>query len=132
MRLYGHCAKDGPIAHPDQFLPWLGSYANVAYAFHPYQHGARCGEIGAGGSDLGASDPYESGFCSFYKDGTQWDSASGAALPGGKSCTNRGARSALSGHRAAAGHVALSRRTSADAGGRRRCVDPKRLPRPTE
>ncbi|HEX7477088.1 MAG TPA: hypothetical protein VF331_04740 [Polyangiales bacterium] len=80
----------GSIAHPDQFLPWLGGYANVAYAFHPYQHGACCGEIGASGSDLSASDPYESGFCSFYKDGTQWDNASGAALPGGKSCTNQG------------------------------------------
>jgi hypothetical protein len=80
----------GPIAHPSQYLPWASQYPNIAYAFHPYQHGACCGEIGASGTDLSATDPYESGFCSYYKDGSQWGAASGAALPGGKSCTNKG------------------------------------------
>lgn len=80
----------GPIAHPDQYLPWATTYANVAYAFHPYQHGACCGQIGASGTDLSASDPYESAFCSYYPDGTTWGAASGAALPGGKTCTNTG------------------------------------------
>jgi hypothetical protein len=80
----------GPIAHPDQYLPWATKYANVAYAFHPYQHGACCGAIGASGTDLSATDPYESGFCSYYPDGTTWGAPSGAALPAGKSCTNKG------------------------------------------
>ncbi|HEX4335323.1 MAG TPA: cellulase family glycosylhydrolase [Polyangiaceae bacterium] len=81
----------GPIAHPDQYLPWKSKYANVAYSFHPYQHGACCGAIGASGTDASATDPYESGFCSYYSDGTQWGKASGAALPApGKSCTNNG------------------------------------------
>jgi len=80
----------GPIAHPDVYLPWATKYPNVAYAFHPYQHGACCGQIGASSTDDSASDPYESGFCSFYPDGTTWGAASGAALPGGKSCTNKG------------------------------------------
>lgn len=80
----------GPIAYPDKYLPWSAKYANIAYSFHPYQHGACCGEIGAGSTDLSATDPYESGFCSYYKDGSIHGAASGAALPGGKSCTNNG------------------------------------------
>jgi hypothetical protein len=80
----------GPIAHPDQYLPWATKYANVAYGFHPYQHGSCCGQIGASGTDLSATDPYESGFCSYYADGSTWGAASGAALPGGKTCTNNG------------------------------------------
>ena len=80
----------GPIAHPDKYLPWKATYANIAYAFHPYQHGACCGQIGTAGTDLSQTDPYESGFCSYYKDGTTWGAPSGAALPGGKSCTNNG------------------------------------------
>ena len=80
----------GPIAHPANMLPWLSTYPNIAYAFHPYQHGACCGEVGAAGTDLSATDPYQSGFCSYYADGTEWGQPSGAALPGGKTCTNRG------------------------------------------
>lgn len=48
------------------------------------------GIAGAAGTDLSATDPYESGFCSYYKDQSEWGTASGAALPGGKSCTNSG------------------------------------------
>jgi aryl-phospho-beta-D-glucosidase BglC (GH1 family) len=80
----------GPIHDPGKYLPWKSRYANIAYAFHPYQHGACCGDIGAAGTDLSSTDPYESGFCSFYKDGTDRGAPSGAALPGGKSCTNAG------------------------------------------
>jgi hypothetical protein len=80
----------GPIAFPDKYMPWRTTYPNIAYAFHPYQHGACCGEIGAAGTDLSATDPYESGYCSYYKDGSDYGAASGAPLPGGKSCTNHG------------------------------------------
>jgi Cellulase (glycosyl hydrolase family 5) len=80
----------GPIAFPDKYMPWRTKYANIAYAFHPYQHGACCGQIGNGDTDLSATDPYESGFCSYYKDGSDHGAASGAPLPGGKSCTNNG------------------------------------------
>jgi hypothetical protein len=80
----------GPIAHPAEFLPWACSYPNIAYSFHPYQHGTCCGAVGASGTDLSASDPYESAFCSYYEDGTTWGTASGAALPSGTACTNRG------------------------------------------
>ncbi len=80
----------GPIAHPEEYLPWACRYPNVAYSFHPYQHGSCCGEIGASGSDRSASDPYESAFCSYYQDGTTWGAASGAPLPSGTTCTNRG------------------------------------------
>lgn len=80
----------GPIARPSVYLPWLSSYPNIAYAFHPYQHGSCCGEVGASGADLSKTDPYQSGFCSYYPDGSTWGAASGAALPAGKSCTNKG------------------------------------------
>jgi hypothetical protein len=87
---YDFGPEHGPIARPATFLPWLSTYANIAYAFHPYQHGSCCGEIGASGTDLSATDPYQSGYCSYYADGTEWGQPSGAALPGGKTCTNRG------------------------------------------
>ena len=87
---YDFGPKYGPIANPDRFLPWKTRYSNIAYAFHPYQHGACCGQIGAGSADESVSDPYQAGFCSFYKDGTNWGMPSGAPLPGGKSCSNRG------------------------------------------
>src|SRR5258708_27555279 len=88
---YDFGPDNGPIALPGKYLPWKSKYANVAYAFHPYQHGACCGAIGASGTDASATDPYESGFCSYYKDGSQWGAASGAQLPApGKSCTNNG------------------------------------------
>jgi hypothetical protein len=87
---YDFGPKYGPIALTDKYLPWKTKYANIAYAFHPYQHGACCGEIGASGTDKSATDPYQSAFCSYYKGGTQWGTPSGTALPGGKTCTNRG------------------------------------------
>jgi Cellulase (glycosyl hydrolase family 5) len=82
----------GPIANPDKFLPWKSKYADIAYAFHPYQHGACCGNIGAGTTDQSATDPYESGFCSYYPDGTTWGSPSNAPLPvpGGMTCQKNG------------------------------------------
>jgi len=52
----------GPIGTPSGLL-WKG-VANIAYAFHPYQHGACCGSIGYG-SDLSKIDPYQSAFCLF-------------------------------------------------------------------
>jgi hypothetical protein len=82
----------GPISNPEKYLPWKGTYANIAYAFHPYQHGACCGAIGPGSTDLSATDPYESGFCSYYSDGTTWGAPSNAALPvpGGMTCGKNG------------------------------------------
>lgn len=82
----------GPLAYPDKYLPWKSKYANIAYAFHPYQHGACCGNIGAGATDESVSDPYESGFCSYYRDGTTWGSPSNAPLPvpGGMTCGKNG------------------------------------------
>ncbi len=82
----------GPISNPDKYLPWKSKYADIAYAFHPYQHGACCGNIGAGSTDESATDPYESGFCSYYPDGTTWGSPSNAPLPvpGGMTCEKNG------------------------------------------
>ena len=82
----------GPIAHPDKYLPWTSQYANIAYGFHPYQHGSCCGAIGATGTDLSATDPYESAFCSYYPDGTTYGAPSNAPLPvpGGMTCSNNG------------------------------------------
>src|SRR5262249_29302902 len=74
----------------ETYLPWKSTYANIAYAFHPYQHGSCCGQIGTSGTDLSATDPYESGFCSYYPDGSTWGPATGAALPGAKTCVNNG------------------------------------------
>jgi Cellulase (glycosyl hydrolase family 5) len=82
----------GPIANPDTYLSWKSKYANIAYAFHPYQHGACCGSIGAGSTDESATDPYESGFCSYYPDGTTWGAPSNAPLPvpGNMTCGTNG------------------------------------------
>lgn len=80
----------GPIARPSVHLPWLSTYPNIVYAFHPYQHGACCGQIGASGSDMSVSDPYQSAFCSYYPGGGTWGEPSGTSLPAGKSCTNKG------------------------------------------
>lgn len=87
---YDFGPRFGPIAYPQKYLPWTATYPNIAYAFHPYQHGSCCGQIGASGTDQSATDPYESGFCSYYADGTTWGAASGTNLPGGKTCTNNG------------------------------------------
>jgi hypothetical protein len=82
----------GPIAYPDKYLPWKSQYADIAYAFHPYQHGACCGQIGAGSTDESATDPYESAFCSYYPGGSQWGTASNAPLPvpGNMTCQSTG------------------------------------------
>lgn len=87
---YSFGPQYGPLAYPDQFLPWKTKYANIAYGFHPYQHGACCGQIGAGDTDLSATDPYESGYCAYYPDNSVYGKASGAALPGGASCIQNG------------------------------------------
>ncbi|MET0594003.1 MAG: cellulase family glycosylhydrolase [Polyangiaceae bacterium] len=88
---YDFGPKYGPIAYPDKYLPWKNKYGNIAYAFHPYQHGSCCGKIGAS-SDESASDPYQAGYCSYYADGTTWGAPSNAPLPvpGGLSCGKNG------------------------------------------
>jgi hypothetical protein len=78
----------GPIAHPDTYLPWQARQ-NIAYGFHPYQHGACCGSIGTG-SDESVSDPYQAGYCSFYPDDSTWGSASNSSLPVGETCQHTG------------------------------------------
>jgi hypothetical protein len=80
----------GPLAHPDQYLPWKSIYANIAYGFHPYQHGSCCGNIGAGATDESATDPYQSGYCAYYPNGDIWGEPSNAPLPGGASCMQKG------------------------------------------
>jgi hypothetical protein len=89
---YDFGPRYGPISNPEKYLPWKGQYANIAYAFHPYQHGACCGAIGAAATDQSATDPYESGFCSYYSDGSTWGSPSNAPLPvpGGLTCGKNG------------------------------------------
>ena len=86
---YDFGPRYGVIANPDKYMPWKTTYANVAYGFHPYQHGACCGQIGSS-SDESASDPYQSAFCSYYPDGSEFGAASGASLPNGNSCSNQG------------------------------------------
>ena len=87
---YSFGPQYGPLANPDTYLTWKTKYANIAYGFHPYQHGACCGQIGAGDTDLSATDPYESGYCAYYPDGSVYGKPSGAALPGGSSCIQNG------------------------------------------
>jgi len=61
----GGSSTGGPIARPQQLLPWYYSgVANVAYAMHPYQHGACCGQIGSS-SDMSMNDPYQAGYCMY-------------------------------------------------------------------
>jgi hypothetical protein len=87
---YSFGPDHGPIADPDTYLPWKSAYANIAYGFHPYQHGSCCGAIGASGEDESASDPYQAGYCAYYPGGETWGQASGAALPGGAECIQNG------------------------------------------
>jgi hypothetical protein len=79
----------GPIANPDKYLPWKSTYANIAYAWHPYQHGTCCGAVGTT-ADESVKDPYQAGYCAYYKDGSTWGSPSGAPLPAGKACDYKG------------------------------------------
>jgi len=62
----GGSSTGGPIDRPS-LLKWT-SVQNIAYSLHPYQHGACCGQIGSS-SDLSVSDPYQSAFCQYPKDG---------------------------------------------------------------
>ncbi len=87
---YSFGPQYGPLADPDKYLPWKSKVANIAYGFHPYQHGACCGQIGSGDSDLSATDPYQSGYCEYYPDGSVYGKPSGAALPGSSSCVQTG------------------------------------------
>ena len=87
---YSFGPQYGPLSDPDKYLTWKTKYANIAYGFHPYQHGACCGQIGAGDTDLSATDPYQSGYCEWYPDGSVYGKPSGAALPGSSSCVQNG------------------------------------------
>jgi len=63
----GGASTGGPIARVSTLLPWVAqSVQNIAYAFHPYQHGSCCGNIGST-SDESITDPYESAFCQYPK-----------------------------------------------------------------
>ena len=63
-------AFHGPIANPDLYLPWVKKgYKNIAYGFHPYQHGTCCGEVGVD-KDLSKDDPYHQTYCRYFKNGT--------------------------------------------------------------
>jgi hypothetical protein len=63
-------AFHGPIAEPDKYLPWVQKgYKNIAYGFHPYQHGTCCGEVGVD-KDLSKDDPYHQTYCRYFKNGT--------------------------------------------------------------
>lgn len=80
----------GPVSFPDKFLPWKTKYANISYGFHPYQHGSCCGQIGASGTDMSATDPYQAGYCGYYPGGATWGNPSSSPLPGGASCIQKG------------------------------------------
>jgi hypothetical protein len=85
----GGSSTGGPIARPE-LITWAGM-PNIAYAMHPYQHGACCGAIGDT-SDLSAMDPYQSAFCQYPKS----SSPSGSPIPipsqddGAKTCDSTG------------------------------------------
>jgi len=71
----GGSSTGGPIARP-ALMPW-SSLPNIGYSFHPYQHGACCGQIGSS-SDMSISDPYQSAFCQYP---TSTTVASNSPLP---------------------------------------------------
>jgi len=85
----GGSSTGGPIARPS-LIAWQ-SVPNVGYSFHPYQHGACCGQIGDT-SDLSATDPYQSAFCQYPAN----SSPSNSPLPipssedGSKKCDSTG------------------------------------------
>ena len=63
-------AFHGPIGDPDKYLPWVKKgYKNIAYGFHPYQHGTCCGDVGVD-KDLSKDDPYHLTMCRYFKNGT--------------------------------------------------------------
>lgn len=60
-------AFHGPIANPQKYLPWIGQgYKNIAYGFHPYQHGTCCAEVGVD-RDLSKDNPYHATYCRYYQ-----------------------------------------------------------------
>ena len=63
-------AFHGPIANPTRYLPWVAKGTkNIAYGFHPYQHGTCCGEVGVE-TDLSKDDPYHQTYCRYFQNGT--------------------------------------------------------------
>jgi hypothetical protein len=63
-------AFHGPISNPDKYMPWVAKgYKNIAYGFHPYQHGTCCGDVGTD-KDLSKDDPYHLGYCRYFQKGT--------------------------------------------------------------
>jgi hypothetical protein len=86
----GGASTGGPIARPNDIMPWATRATpatNVAYSFHPYQHGSCCGQIGST-SDLSISDPYQSAFCLYPPSGSA--SYGALPLPGGVPCESTG------------------------------------------
>ena len=77
----------GPIANPDKYMPWVKQGTkNIAYAFHPYQHGTCCGDVGVD-KDLSKDDPYHLTYCRYFQNGTPsapapWFSYLPSSLPG--------------------------------------------------
>jgi hypothetical protein len=63
-------AFHGPIADPDRYLPWVKKGTkNIAYGFHPYQHGTCCGPVGVD-KDLSKDNPYHQTYCRYFQNGT--------------------------------------------------------------
>jgi hypothetical protein len=63
-------AFHGPLANPTRYLPWVAKgYKNIAYGFHPYQHGTCCGPVGVD-TDLSKDDPYHQTYCRYFQNGT--------------------------------------------------------------
>jgi len=88
----GGTSTGGPIDRPS-LLPWYPSVQNIAYALHPYQHGACCGQIGST-SDESINDEFQSAFCQYAPAGYK---ASNSSLPipssvtaGSKNCDSTG------------------------------------------
>lgn len=59
----------GPIKEPEKYLKFAKTYKNLAYAFHPYQHGTCCGDVGTD-TDNSKTDPYYATYCRYFKNGT--------------------------------------------------------------
>jgi hypothetical protein len=60
----------GPIDNPSQYLPWVAKgYKNIAYGFHPYQHGTCCGPVGVE-QDQSKDDPYHLTMCRYFQNGS--------------------------------------------------------------
>ena len=82
----GSSTTGGPIARP-ALVRWQGAAAtpvpNVAFSFHPYQHGSCCGHIsGDDRIDLSADDPYQSAFCAHGTDPSRQTRSTDWPTPG--------------------------------------------------